>query len=366
MGHGGIDQGVFVIIAAMGIGTLLMLTLLSCTRIGVSKPPLGREADVPIVRHTTGPAEQLTSSNLAQLRRMIEDTSRYYIDIQREMMDVRTRLGWAKVWRVFVTALLLPLYLILLLRPPLASKLFARMRRRVDALEHERRILKARREGAVLDVNFEDVAGVTQAFDNLEAAFRDILQCDAKWGVTSEWRARRLNWRSGGRSVERHPVQLRRGDSPYFRASRHALVFENMGRMIFIYPGFALMASASGDRFGLVEPCDLIVRASVVKFQEDERVPSDGQAIGYAAHKEGSLKRRFAHHRQIPIMRYGELSFHSQSGVEELYIVSRAEPCIAFARAFDALRSAIGRAGGPQGAAIVWSAPATRPYASAR
>ena len=112
--------------------------------------------------------------------------------------------------------------------------------------------------------------------------------------------------------------------------------FENVnGDDILLYPGVAVIPRADGA-FALIDLRELQISSEYRRFHEEEGVPSDSRIDGHTwakTNKNGSPDRRFKDNYQIPICIYGNITFHSQTGVTEEYMVSNADAAQAFAEA---------------------------------
>jgi hypothetical protein len=64
-----------------------------------------------------------------------------------------------------------------------------------------------------------------------------------------------------------------------------------------------------------------------------------GQTWRYV-NKKGGPDRRFSHNPEIPIMRYGQMSLQSSSGLNELFEASRVEPLKQWADSLQLLHAA--------------------------
>jgi hypothetical protein len=113
------------------------------------------------------------------------------------------------------------------------------------------------------------------------------------------------------------------------------------GGDLFLYPGFILYRSAR-EAFSVIEFHDVNGRCDLVRFQEEEAVPSDARVIGQTwvkANKDGGADRRFANNHQIPIAAYASLTLKSQTGLWEEYQFSNPERLVQFLKTFNAFVS---------------------------
>ena len=81
----------------------------------------------------------------------------------------------------------------------------------------------------------------------------------------------------------------------------------------------------SSTQLGIVELASLHVAFDKTQFVEQEALPSDSSRVGAVwerANKDGSRDKRYADNRELPLMEYGEITFKSESGIYEKYMVS--------------------------------------------
>lgn len=215
----------------------------------------------------------------------------------------------------------------------------------VAADEVERLVAWRAKTNIVLAI--EASTNVLTAFANLVRSFDLLRQSNRIWDVTAQRGVHRLLERSNAdRKVDRKIVTLSFTSSDLIKYSGRALKFDNVnGDDIFIYPGIALMPREDGV-FALIDIKDLSLDFRVVRFTEDEEVPSDTQIVGLTWAKEnrdGTPDRRFKDNYQMPVCMYGELFFQTETGVSEAYQFSRAEAARDFAVAFEELQKQLRR-----------------------
>jgi hypothetical protein len=116
---------------------------------------------------------------------------------------------------------------------------------------------------------------------------------------------------------------------PRLPAGRQTLYF--FPDCIFVFDGWDV---------GVIGYGQLDVRACETRFIEDERPPGDSTIVGQRwryVNKNGTPDRRFSNNRRLPVMLYGELSLRSQTGLNELFHVSRPDSARAVEIAFKTL-----------------------------
>jgi len=87
-------------------------------------------------------------------------------------------------------------------------------------------------------------------------------------------------------------------------------------------------SSCIPEAFSVIDFHDVNAAAAVLKFHEEQGVPSDSKVIGQTwakANKDGGRDRRFVNNYQIPIALYGSLALKSQTGLWEEFQFSSPE-----------------------------------------
>jgi hypothetical protein len=93
---------------------------------------------------------------------------------------------------------------------------------------------------------------------------------------------------------------------------------------------------------------DLTDNAVLVKFHEEQGVPSDSTVIGQTwakCNKDGSRDRRFVNNYQIPIALYSSWTLTSNTGLWEEFHFSNPERLQRFVEALNAFVSSFGNTG---------------------
>ncbi|MBH3195570.1 DUF4236 domain-containing protein [Serratia marcescens] len=196
-------------------------------------------------------------------------------------------------------------------------------------------------------VSWEDNTKIAITFENSDASQRayaamvrafDVLKSSVKkWDITADKATDQFAERTlATRSVNRHPVTFDFSSTDLIQFTGRAMRFENVnGDDILLYPGVAVIPRADGA-FALIDLRELQISAEHRGFHEEDGVPSDTSVAGHTwakTNKNGSPDRRFKDNYQIPICIYGNITFQSQTGVTEEYMVSNADAAQAFSEA---------------------------------
>ncbi len=116
------------------------------------------------------------------------------------------------------------------------------------------------------------------------------------------------------------------------------------GEDMLFYPGMILMPRSDGA-FALLDLRDVEVAWYEQRFIEEEQVPADTEVIDRTwakVNKDGSPDRRFKGNYEIPVCRYGRLSFSSPSGLREEFLLSNSAAALTFGKSLDAHKKALG------------------------
>lgn len=229
---------------------------------------------------------------------------------------------------------------------PFFKKRIAALGDLVPEAQGEVERLEAWSEATHVDMDFATGERAESAYAALVRAFEQVAGSKAIWDITADRDTDRVAERSAAcRTLDRKPVAFDFASSDLVRFQGKAMRFGNAnGDPMLIYPGMILMPRADGV-FALLDLREVRLDASPVRFIESERIPDDAQVVDRTwakVNKNGTPDRRFADNHEIPVVRYGQLKFSTASGLNEEYQVSNAEGALAFGRALDAYKAALG------------------------
>ena len=167
----------------------------------------------------------------------------------------------------------------------------------------------------------------TDNYNQLKKAFVQLSKCNNVWDMTAS--VENIDNRSSAsNNVTRDKTDIGFKTIKFINADYEAMYFKNInGSDIYIYPGFIVLFNDKNN-FGLVELKDLEIIYSNSNFLEEENVPNDADVIGSTwakVNKNGTPDKRFKGNYEIPIVRYGELKFKSETGIYEVFLFSNAD-----------------------------------------
>lgn len=282
--------------------------------------------------------ERRTSEGLQSLKGMLVEARRQHREIQEDLGQAEAQLAAETAELAKKRGILFRFFY---------KRRITELTNARPELQAEVERLRAWLEATHIDMAFEIGDEAQRTYGALVSAFEALSKSEKIWDVTAEADVDRHAERSvASTAVTRTPVKLSFSSHELVRFSGSAMRFENTnGEDILIYPAVALTPRADGE-FALVDLRDLNLRLQQTRFVEAEAVPSDAQVVSqawYKANRDGSPDRRFKDNYQIPVCLYGDLTFHSVTGLLEGYSVSNGGAAIAFATALEAHRGALVR-----------------------
>lgn len=199
------------------------------------------------------------------------------------------------------------------------------------------------RSYVALDVRFDP--GIREQYDQVISTFRQLMVSHKIWDVTSAHYQDRVAARSSASTVvSKREVKFGIKELPEIQSPLDVLYFQNAnGADLYFYPGFIIMY-ASKDDFALIGIDEIIFNYSGVRFTETGPVPRDSKIIDRTwakVNKNGTPDKRFNGNYQIPVVRYGELSLKTNTGLHEEYECSNYEATQAFGNAFSIYQECI-------------------------
>lgn len=202
------------------------------------------------------------------------------------------------------------------------------------------------RRVSVLIYDLEE--GAQEAYIALTNAFDSLAACAGIWHIGAGGTVRDIHtWKrnaGAGHIIDRRPTTFDYSLPALIKSNITPPAIRSGKETLYFFPDLILVVEKS--RIGAVSYDDLVVRAQVSHFIEEDSVPSDTRVISYTwkhPNKTGGPDRRFADNRQIPVCEYESMLLTSSNGLNELLQVSRVgmiEPFAAAARRLAAANGA--------------------------
>lgn len=279
--------------------------------------------------------ELLTSESMKELKRVIQAAYEEHEDIGRELDTARQEQQQAldkyAAWQCGF------------LFKRIFKKAFARRKAdsetasaKVEELEQQLRL-------TTVATHIEIAKEQAEPYFAMRDAFAVLSECAAIWDIKTHQATDRFRERTtAGMRVGRERVAFSLGSSDPIQWEQKVPHLQNAnGGDLFLYPGFVLYRAAR-SAFSVIDFHDVKGNCDLVKFQEEDGLPSDAKVLGQTwakANKDGSPDRRFANNHQIPIAAYASLTLKSDSGLWEEFQFSNPDRLVRFLKTFNAFVS---------------------------
>lgn len=165
-----------------------------------------------------------------------------------------------------------------------------------------------------------------EAFGRLMDAAKRLRDCQGVWQLKGEAHVLNRKYHAGASTtVSRATASVGLRLPPYMAANVDPVAISLSKLTLYFFPDRVLVYQ--GSHVGAVAYASLECHASEVRFIESEDQPGDTEVVGRTwryVNKNGGPDRRFNNNRELPICRYGELLFKSDSGLHEVLQLSKA------------------------------------------
>jgi hypothetical protein len=277
-----------------------------------------------------GNVSEMTSPGLSSFKELLVATRRREQEIKAETRKAKWQLRLAWTARTLGWISLISVA---------AKPIRKRTSRALTVRRSEVAMLDRNLAATRISVNFDMDSEVAEPHRRMQAAFDQVASSQRAWSVQTTQLINRVKARRwAGTVVSRGPAILRRLAASLVDTDDPPLAIDVLrGKSTaYFYPGFVLVDGGQASDFALIDITEVEIASAATDFEETEFVPPDAQVVGSTwakANKDGSRDRRFAHNRELPIMRYGLLDLSSARGMNEAFMFSNAQATAEFATA---------------------------------
>lgn len=271
-------------------------------------------------------SSQLTSTNLIELKATLNEAYNDRIEISNEFHITKRKLKSAKRNRVIACIFIIGFFI-------------KSLKNKILELDEYLKDLNAQYNNCYVDIDNHFDNSFKENYEKLVESYKLLLTTEVVWDITSSIYQDTFKSRSAASTVvTRTPVKFKFDNIEIIKSSYPAFHFENKnGGDLYIYPAFVIITNNKKE-FGLIDIKEFMLYFSASRFLEEQRIPSDTVIIDKTwakVNKNGSPDRRFANNYEIPIVRYGEISIQSSTGLNETYSFSNYEKSEYFAKVFN-------------------------------
>lgn len=160
-------------------------------------------------------------------------------------------------------------------------------------------------------------------------SFDSLISSSKAWhinssaGVNTEY-GRKIN--AGATNlVRRNSILIKYGLPKYIESNVKVPVIP-VGKQVLVFLPERILIK-DGKQYGTINYKDLDIKYGNTQFIESQGVPNDSEVVGSTwkyVNKKGGPDKRFKDNIQLPIVKYSEIHFKSETGLNELIQVSKA------------------------------------------
>lgn len=178
-----------------------------------------------------------------------------------------------------------------------------------------------------LEVEFEE--DIQDKYNHVTHFYEKLCKSIKIWDITGAYAQDRSATRSAASTaIKKTEIKIDRINLDEIKCFYLAFHFNNAnGGDIYIYPDFIIMYSSIKE-FAVIGFHEIDIKFSVCEFIEQSKIPSDSKVIDHTwakVNKNGSRDKRFKDNYQIPVVRYGNITFKTKTGMNEAFLFSNYE-----------------------------------------
>ncbi|EPE4803260.1 DUF4236 domain-containing protein, partial [Vibrio vulnificus] len=183
------------------------------------------------------------------------------------------------------------------------------------------------------------------AYDKLFSAAEQMAKANKCWHISASGKVLDKKYHAGASNlIDRKLTSIMISEPPRLKTNVKTVSIAVGRQTLHFFPDRVLVYDTTG--VGAVSYQDLVVMVGDKKFIEEESVPADALIVGKTwkyVNKSGGPDRRFKDNHELPICLYQELSFTSQSGLNELIQLSTRGPAEKFEASVNCLAEVLPR-----------------------
>jgi len=269
----------------------------------------------------------ITSKNFIELRQQITDIHNQKIELLKKLQSAKSKLFWLK--SIYFLSYLL---------------IFGFFYKKIKELKNNQQEVIKKLEMKISEnyvkLTFADKSQMEKSWLNCIDNFSELMKSEKIWDLTYTEDADRVKMRTIAKtSMKRSLIDGNtRKDIDFIKSDLDYIYIPNAnGADIFIYPTFMVLFKDT-QKFGIFDLKVIKNTFELIGYIEEESVPKDTEIVDHTwrkANKDGSMDKRFNGNYQIPIVKYGELFFQSEDGLEEGYLFSNFEAFNDFTEAYN-------------------------------
>lgn len=280
--------------------------------------------------------QEITSQDMQGIKEAIISAHAQRVDLGKDLAGIKASLGSSK-FKLSLSYLLLYGIIKKSISQNIKSEISAKKEAIIQLGEQIDNCYVA------LDIEFDPE--IKTKYDRVVESFKKLSTSIKIWDVTSANHQDKVATRSAASTVvNKREVKFGIKPLPDLRSKFETLCLQNAnGADLYFYPNFIVMYS-NQKQFALIGLHEIDFNHNPVSFIESGTVPADCKIIDKTwakVNKNGTPDKRFKDNYQIPVVRYGDISLSTDTGLNEQYEFSNYESSEEFATAFKAYQQII-------------------------
>lgn len=273
--------------------------------------------------------QEITSQDMQGVKEAINTAHKQRSELKNDLLKVKAALAGSRL-----KLILSYIFLYGLIKKSIAEEIKTDIIAQNEAI----RQLREQIENCFVGLDIEFDQEISEKYNRVVEAFRKLITSQKIWDVTSAYsQDRRVTRSSAGTIVKKQEVKFGIKPIPDIKSKFEPLCFNNSnGADLYFYPNFIIMYSSKKD-FAVIGLDEVEFYQSYARFTETGTVPKDSKIIDRTwakVNRNGTPDKRFKGNYQIPIVKYGEISLKTKTGLNEEYEFSNYEFTEEFGQAF--------------------------------
>lgn len=276
----------------------------------------------------------VTSKNFEELRQQITDIYNRRVELLKKLNSAKTKL-------FFLSTLHFGSYLVVV---GFFYKGIAESRKYQQEVVKD---LEKQVSETFVKLTFADKSQIEKSWLNCIDTFKELMNSEKIWDITYAENVDRAKERTVAQTAtKRNPISKAEREIEFVKSDLPHLFLPNAnGPDLFFYPTFLLLFK-DNQEFGIFDLKEVTVGMKLSGYVEEESVPKDTEIIQHTwkkANKDGSMDKRFKGNYQIPIVKYGDMTFESEGGLEESFMFSNFDAFTEFSKTYEHHTSLLGK-----------------------
>lgn len=305
------------------------------------QPPTNNQYATGIEISNTGNIIRSSSKALTITSKNFEELRKQITDIYNQRVELLKKLSSAKTKQFFLTVVHFGSYLVVV---GFFYKKIAEARKAQQEVVKE---LEKQISETFVQLTFADKSQLEKSWLNCIDTFKELMNSEKIWDITYAENVDRAKARTVAQTAtKRTPISKAEREIEFVKSDLPHLFIPNAnGPDLFLYPTFLLLFK-DNQEFGIFDLKEIKATMKLSGYVEEESVPKDTEIIQHTwkkANKDGSMDKRFKGNYQIPIVKYGDMTFESESGLEESFMFSNFDAFTEFAKTYEYHVSLLGK-----------------------